>query len=53
MFVWSRPCWEKGKMPMVIVIHDFASSGWEQRSSFEGVWDWFRSAINDFIDFDG
>jgi hypothetical protein len=46
-------CWERGKMPIVIVIHDFASSGWEQRRSFDGLWEWFRSAINDFIEFDG
>jgi hypothetical protein len=45
-------CWERGKMPAVVVIHDFASSGWEQQRSFEGFWDWFRSAINDFIEFE-
>jgi len=38
-------------MPSVIIIHDFAASGWEGKSSFEGFWEWFRSAINDFIEF--
>src|SRR5215510_7062659 len=45
-------CWEKGKMPRVFVIHDFASPGWEQRREFSTFWEWFRSAINDFIEFE-
>jgi hypothetical protein len=45
-------CWEKGKLPKVSIIHDFASPGWEQRQEFDTFWAWFRSAINDFIEFE-
>jgi hypothetical protein len=43
-------CWERGQMPKVLIIHDFASPGWELRREFQTFWDWFRFAINDFIE---
>lgn len=45
-------CWERGSLPKVVIIHDFASPGWEQTALFETSWDWFRSAIEDFIGFE-
>ena len=44
-------CWERGKSG-VTVIHDFASPGWENRPGYDTFWDWFRSAIEDFIEFE-
>jgi len=45
-------CWENGNPDRVVIIHDFADPGWEQRPSFDSFWDWFRSAIEDFIAFE-
>ena len=45
-------CWERGKLPKVTIIHDFATSGWEQRHEFDNLGDWLRSAIDDFILFE-
>jgi len=42
-------CWEVGQGQKIFVIHDFASPGWEKRGEFPSFWDWFRSAIEDFI----
>lgn len=35
----------------VLVIHDYASSGYEVDHSHPSFWDWFRMAINEMIDF--
>jgi hypothetical protein len=45
-------CWEQGEMPRVVIVHDFASPGWERRKGFDDVVQWFRAAIADFIEFD-
>lgn len=45
-------CWQVGTDDEVFVIHDFASSGWEQRAHFAGFYDWLRRAVEDFIEFD-
>ena len=34
----------------VLIIHDYASPGYEVDNSFPSFWDWFRMAINDMID---
>jgi hypothetical protein len=44
---WSRDCPEG-----VVVIHDFASPGFEDEDAFDSFWDWFRSAIDETIDWD-
>lgn len=36
----------------VVVIHDFAEPGWEQRASFPGIAEWLRSAFDDFLTFE-
>lgn len=43
-------CWAKGMGEKVLVIHDFASPGWENVAAFDDVWSWFRSAIDETID---
>ncbi len=46
-------CWEVDADGKVVIIHDFASPGWEQRGEFAGFYDWLRRAVEDFIEFDG
>lgn len=43
-------CWEKGKPGVVVIVHDFASEGWEARDEFSNFWDWFRSIVEYFIE---
>ena len=45
-------CWERGNLDRVVVIHDFASPGWEHVAVFDTFWEWFRSALEDFITFE-
>jgi len=45
-------CWAKGAGERVFIIHDFASSGWENEAEFEDLWSWFRSAIDETIKWD-
>jgi len=45
-------CFEIGYEGKVVIIHDFASQGWEQREIYDTFWDWFRSVINDMIEFE-
>lgn len=45
-------CFEVNKGEEVKIIHDFASSGYEQRKTYESFWDWFRDAIEEMIQFE-
>lgn len=45
-------CWERGKGEMVVVIHDYSRPGEEEIRAFATFWDWFRSAIDEMIEFD-
>jgi len=45
-------CFELNKGEEVQIIHDFASSGYEQRNTYKSFWDWFRYAIEEMINFD-
>ncbi|HEX9695410.1 MAG TPA: hypothetical protein VGB64_03745 [Actinomycetota bacterium] len=45
-------CWE-GTYARVVIIHDFADPGWEQREELDGFNAWLRRAIEDFIEFGG
>lgn len=38
-------CWEKGEGNKVFIIHDFASSGWEQREIFNNFDEWYEWAL--------
>lgn len=35
-------CWEKGKTGKVILIHDFASPGYENKKEFESFDAWYE-----------
>jgi hypothetical protein len=43
-------CWDVDAGDIVIV-HDFATPGFEQRGRFGSFWPWFRAAIEDMIGF--
>ena len=45
-------CWEKDRGEAVVVIHDFASAGHEERRVLPDFWSWFRGAVEDMIEFE-
>ena len=45
-------CFEIGKGEKVFIVHDFASSGWEQRKIYENVWEWLKEVIDTMIEFE-
>ncbi len=45
-------CIDPARPEEIVVIHDFASEGTETRQRFESFWDWFRTAIEEMIEFD-
>lgn len=45
-------CWEKDRGETVVVIHDFASPGHEERRVFPDFWSWFRVAVEEMIEFE-
>ena len=45
-------CWEKGEANAVFLIHDYASSGHEQRHRYDTFLMWYKSAIDDMIYFE-
>jgi len=44
-------CWEVLGGYEVVVVHDFASPGWERRGKFSNFYGWFRQAVEDLIEF--
>lgn len=38
-------CWEKGKPGKVVIVHDFASPGWEERQVFDSFEKWYAFAL--------
>jgi hypothetical protein len=45
-------CWGRGTGEKVFIIHDFASAGYENEGTFDDVWSWFRSAVEETISWD-
>ena len=45
-------CWEVGKGEGVVLIHDFAKAGTENRGEFPDFYAWLRQAVEDLIEFD-
>jgi hypothetical protein len=45
-------CWDIDRQGAVVIVHDFADPGWEQRAEFKQFYDWLRQAVEDLIDFD-
>ncbi len=42
-------CWQGASNTEVVIIHDYASPGWELRAAYPDFFAWFRQAIEDFI----
>lgn len=40
---------DRGK---VVIVHDFAAPGWEQRAEFDDFYGWLRHAVDDFVEYD-
>lgn len=45
-------CWDKHEKGIVI-IHDFASPGYENKQILNSFWDWLRAALEATIAYDG
>ena len=46
-------CWDKQRPGLVVIIHDFSSPGSESKEEFSCFWEWFRSAVEATIAYDG
>jgi len=45
-------CFERNGNESVVLIHDFASPGFEQRHVFPTFWEWFKYAVDEMILFE-
>jgi hypothetical protein len=45
-------CWEKDRGELIVIVHDFASPGYENNAEYDGFWEWFRNAVEDMIEYD-
>ncbi len=45
-------CFDANRIASVLIVHDYAKEGWEERKRFTSFWDWFRQAVDDMIDHD-
>lgn len=45
-------CFEEGQGKRVVVVHDFASEGWERRQEYTDFWEWLRAAVDYMIEFE-
>lgn len=44
-------CFEIGREKSIQIIHDFASEGYEQRESYNNIWEWTESAVKTMISY--
>lgn len=56
-FAWRQDnddiaCLDPERPDAVVIVHDFASEGFERRDEFASFWDWFRSAVEEMITFE-
>ena len=45
-------CFDPSRPASVVVVHDFAEAGYEQRRVYADFWGWFRGAVEDMIEFE-
>lgn len=45
-------CWSSGMGEKVIIIHDFASVGWESEGTVDDFWAWFRAAVQETVEWE-
>lgn len=44
-------CWDLNNENKLVIIHDYASVGYELVKEYNTFWDWFREAIDEMIEF--
>lgn len=44
-------CWDLTNENRIVIIHDYASAGYELVEEYSNFWDWFRDAIDEMIVF--
>ncbi len=44
--------WDSDRAGKVVILHDFASPGWEHQAEFATFYDWLRQVVDDFIEYD-
>ena len=44
-------CFEINIANKIVIIHDYSKSGWEQVSEFDNFWEWFKTAVEDMIEY--
>ena len=42
-------CWDIDNGEVIMIIHDYASPGWENKEKFNNLWSWLRSALEETI----
>jgi len=45
-------CFDPARPQRIFIIHDFAPEGAQEYREFPSFWDWFRSAVEDMMEFD-
>jgi hypothetical protein len=45
-------CWDSALPGRVVIVHDFASAGWEQRAVLDDFYAWVRLAVETMIEYD-
>jgi len=45
-------CWDECEPNKVVIVHDYASEGYEKRGEFADFWLWFKSAVDDMSYFE-
>jgi hypothetical protein len=40
-------CWEADKPGKVVIVHDYASPGWEERQIFDNFDEWYSYALSE------
>lgn len=44
-------CFEVGKDSSIRIIHDFASTGFEQKSEYNDLWEWVLNAVREMAEY--
>lgn len=45
-------CWDVDRDGRIVIVHDFASPGWEHQAEVGRFYDWLRQAVEDLIEYD-
>lgn len=45
-------CWDADRPGNVVIVHDYASPGWERRAELDDFYMWIRLALEDMVAYD-